>query len=56
MGEVYRAEDMTLDHPVALKFLAACELRDNAAEGQRGGSRSSTTSCASRVRFRTILW
>ncbi len=21
MGEVYRAEDLTLDHPVALKFL-----------------------------------
>src|SRR5438876_7809652 len=33
MGEVYRADDMTLDHPVALKFLSAESLDDIGGDG-----------------------
>ena len=31
MGEVYRADDLTLDQPVALKFLASAVTRDESA-------------------------
>src|SRR5436190_12186782 len=36
MGEVYRAEDMTLDHPVALKFLSGyVRLKPDATDANR---------------------
>jgi hypothetical protein len=47
MGEVYRADDLTPDQPVALEFLPACVAAD------APGSRSSTTSCGSRDKCRT---
>ena len=43
MGEVYRADDLTLDHPVALKFLPEVEVRRQ--EPRHADSRS--TSCSS---------
>ena len=35
MGEVYRADDLTLDHPVALKFLPEVEAGDESVHAER---------------------
>ena len=51
MGEVYRADDLTLGQPVALKFLP-----DEAARDESLARSASATKCASRAEFRIPMF